>query len=100
MGKRKIAAVWDGEHFEILNHAVGKPAKARCKLCTRWVQLANGHRMLEHLRKVHPHVLPQDLKHAGLKVELAAPGVLKIDSGFSQGQKDIPRQRQVCAGLP
>jgi hypothetical protein len=41
--------------------------------------------MLQHLRKVHPHVLPQDLKHAGLKVELAAPGVLKIDSGFSLG---------------
>ena len=83
MGKRKIEEVWDGTNFELIPGDAGKRVKARCKLCTRWIQLANGHRMLGHLRKVHSEVLRTQHLPPSLSVELCGPGVSKCDSGFS-----------------
>ena len=74
MGKRRLADVWDGTQFNVRTDTPGKAPKATCKLCTRWVQTANGSRMKDHLRKVHPHVLPETPSLPTLHLEITKPG--------------------------
>ena len=102
MGKRRLADVWDGTHFNVRTDTPGKAPKATCKLCTRWVQTANGSRMLDHLRKVRPHVLPETPSVPALHLEVTKPGPKSgtcLILGDSQSSQASPRSPASVASL-